>query len=57
MDSGQTEAGLPSAVLNDDLIAMEILLQGGADPNARLEDDETVLFEVESSAAVRLLLK
>ena len=48
---------LRQAVLNDDLIAMEILLQGGADPNGRLEDDETVLFEVESSAAVRLLLK
>lgn len=48
---------LRQAVLSDDLIAMEILLQGGADPNVRLEDDETVLFEVESSAAVRLLLK
>jgi ankyrin repeat protein len=48
---------LRRAVLNDDLTAMEILLQGGADPNARLEDDETVLFDVKSAESVRLLLK
>lgn len=47
---------LRRAVLNDDLIAMEILLQGGADPNVRLEDDETVLFDVKSAVSVRLLL-
>ena len=48
---------LRQAVLNDDLVGMEILLQGGADPNVRFEDDDTVLFDVKSAVAVKLLLQ
>lgn len=48
---------LRQAVLNDDLITMEILLKAGADPNVRMEDDETVLFDVQSAGSVRLLLQ
>lgn len=55
--NGHEGTPLRQAVLNDDLVCMEILLQGGADPNVRFEDDDTVLFDVKSAAAVKLLLK